>query len=381
VDTLRPVMKRGRNYWDKTHMPVVEFRERVAKIRREMKKEDISVLLLYGQGVDDYGNISYISNHVMDMASGAMVMVPQKGEVALIIEGAARELQAVKNTTWLTELVPCADVSKGGVQYLREKGLPTSTMAFVGLRESMPHEQWQFIQESTNQCKTIDGGHIIRKLRMVKSPREYAQIRQASRIVSKVFKAIASTDYPDMSERTIEAVAERRAFLEGVEDFRMLLARGDVDRQAFRPAESRLVSPGGNLIVYLAVEYERYWSEGIRTFIAQSPRLVETESPNSHVLFTQIVSKIRVGKPVAWLYCEAASALRRSKIGFITEYGLGEGIGLSRKEPPAIAESEATKLKAGMCFALRLATRDSAGTVVVGHTVGLSKSGPEVLTG
>jgi Xaa-Pro aminopeptidase len=65
----------------------------------------------------------------------------------------------------------------------------------------------------------------------------------------------------------------------------------------------------------------------------------------------------------------------------LTEYGLGHGIGLSLEEPPLLTGDDVTVLRGGMCLTLRLAAKDrELGAVMIGETVHISNSGPEILT-
>ena len=48
METLQPILKRGRDVWDQINMPKGEFLQRVEKIREKMAGAGIDVLLLYG---------------------------------------------------------------------------------------------------------------------------------------------------------------------------------------------------------------------------------------------------------------------------------------------------------------------------------------------
>jgi Xaa-Pro aminopeptidase len=65
----------------------------------------------------------------------------------------------------------------------------------------------------------------------------------------------------------------------------------------------------------------------------------------------------------------------------LSDYGLGNGIGLSLNESPVISEKGGKGLKEGMCLALRLAARDEIyGRVMFGNTLLVGKDGAEVVT-
>ena len=106
---------------------------------------------------------------------------------------------------------------------------------------------------------------------------EILQIRRSSRIVARTFDFITNTSFVDLSENVLEAAARREARLEGAEDFRMMIAKPLEERWAFRPPEERPIRSGDRMIIYLAVEFERYWAEAVRTFTVKDSSFVETQ--------------------------------------------------------------------------------------------------------
>ena len=198
METLQPILKRGRDVWDQINMPKGEFHRRVEKIREEMMKEGMDVLLLYGAGVHNYGNECYVSNHATKLTAGALVVVPRKGELTLFFEGSSRELKIGQRLTWVDDIrsslagVFSSTGSLAGdcVKYLQENHLIPSKVGLVGPRELMSYRELQRLIEGAKGCEVVDADHIIRNMRMTKSPRECDQIRRASRIVNNAFGMI-----------------------------------------------------------------------------------------------------------------------------------------------------------------------------------------------
>jgi Xaa-Pro dipeptidase len=381
METMQPTLKRGRDVWDRINMPKTEFLERVEKIREQIQRKGIDLLLLYGNSLNEYGNPCYISNYFMKMAQGAVVAITCKGEVSLICEGFSRDLPTVKSTTWVDDVRSCEDVSQRSVAFLKEKNLIPSTIGFVGLEEFMPYHQFQFLLKSIEPCEIIRADDMIKEMRMIKSQREVDQIRRSSRIVTRIFDRIAHTPFPDVNEKNLEAVMGREAYLEGVEDVRMLIARPQEGNWALRPFEDVSLSADNGVIIYLAIEFERYWSEGIRTFLFKNGSFAEPNLKVVKLLYNRIMDGMRLGKRVFDFYKETIDKIKESQVDIIHEYGLGQGIGLSLQEFPLLSEEDAGFLKEGMCFTLRLAIKDKeTGAMMIGDTIYLSKNGPEVLT-
>jgi len=381
METMQPLLKSGRTAWDRINMPVEEFHERVKKIRKEMKKEKIDLLLLYGNGFNEYGNYCYLSNHMIRLPQGGMVVVPTKGEVTMMFEGAARGLPSVRKMTWIDDVRPSGDVAAEFVKYLTEKKICPSVIGFAGLRRLMPYHQYQFLLDSLPGCKVIDSDHLLNEFRMVKSRTEVLQIRRTARIVAGVFDFVANTPFTEPTENVLEAAARREARLEGAEDFRMMILKPSEKNGAFRPTEERTIKSGDWMIIYVAVEFERYWAEAVRTFAVKESAFAEIQHETVKTLYENILQGMKIRKRMSQFYKETRAKIAKAKFEEISDYGMGQGIGLSVKELPLIAKEDRTILADGMCLSLRLGIRGKElGTIMIGDTIYLSKAGPEVVT-
>jgi Xaa-Pro aminopeptidase len=382
METMQPSLKRGRDNWDQINMPQTEYHERIVEIRKTMKKEGLDVLLVYGRGVNEYGSPCYFSNYMTGTQRAALVAIPKEDEATLIFEGFDRGLPTAKSKTWIKDVRVCNDMGKDCVKYLTEKKLLASTIGFAGLKRLMPYNQMQFLQESTKQGKTIDCDQMIENMRMVKSQCECDQIRRSARIVTRVFESISGGKLPNMSEKMLVSTMDRAAFIDGAEDFRILVAKPKEGKWSFRSPEDGKISAGDTIIIYVALEFERYWSEGIRTFVVSGDSsLVLAKSENIMSLYKQILSSIKPGKSSSQLYKEIVGEMRNNHVDYMPEYGFGQGIGLALHELPMITEEERNQLKAGMCLTLHLAIKDKEmGAFMVGDTVAITKDGAQVLT-
>jgi Xaa-Pro dipeptidase len=381
MQTMQPTLKRGRDVWDRINMPKAEFLERVRKIKKDMQQKGMDVLLLYGNSLNEYGDPCYVSNYVMKMPQGAMVVITRSGEVTLICEGFSRDLPEVKNATWVENVISCENVSQRSVAFLKEKSLIPSTLGLVGLERFMPYDQFQFFSKSIGPCKMMHADDMIREMRMIKSEREVDQIRRASRIVSRIFDKVSHTLFSNIDEKGLEAVMGREAYLDGAEDVRMLIAKPQEKNWALRPLGDIPFSVNDTVILYLAVEFERYWAEGIRTGVFGRDSFTEPPADHFNTLYNQIIQNVKIGKRISQFYKETLTEIKATHQDAIHEYGLGQGIGLSLHEFPLLTEGETNPLREGMCLTLRLAIKNGRkGPMMIGNTIYLSKAGPEVLT-
>ena len=298
-----------------------------------------------------------------------------------MFEGASRGASSVKKITWIGDVRASGNISKECVAYLKEKRLTSCVIGGAGLKRLMPSYQYRLLMDSLPGRKIVDSDRLLSELRMVKSSAEILQIRRAGRIVSRVFDFIAGTPFAEPAENVLEAAARREARLEGAEDFRMMILKPSDENGAFRPPEERPIRPGDKIIIYLAVAFERYWAEAVRTITFTDASFRETLPDPVKTLYETIRQGMTIGKKVSQIYRDAMVKIAKTKFEEISDYGMGQGIGLSLKELPLIAKEDRTLLADGMCLSLRLGIRDKeTGAVMTGETICLSKAGPVVLT-
>lgn len=381
METMQPTLKNGRYAWDRINMPEAEFQERARKITKAMKKEEIDVLLLYGNTFNEYGNPCYLTNFVMRLQRGVLAAITRKGAVTLIFDGAPRGLPTVRKMTWAKEHRACENVSQECVNYLKEKKLIPSRVGVAGIKQFMPIRQLRFLTEALAGSTVIDADHLINEMRMVKSQKECDQIQRASRILTHAFGYLSETPFHPMSERVVEARICRETRFEGAEDFRMMIGRPMEGRWTFRPAEEASISSGETVIVYLAVAFERYWAEAARTFVVKGSTLEQVKSDSLDSLYERRVKGMIPGKSASQFYRETMAEMEKGGLEYIPDYGIGQGIGLGIKERPLFTGEDDTPLKEGSCFSLRLLVKDKAlGAVMISNTLRLTKKGAEVLT-
>ena len=381
METLQPTLKRGRDVWDRINMPEMEFHRRVENIRKEMKKERFDCLLLYGKGANEYGNPCYISNFAIKMPRGALAAIPLKGDISLIVDGFSRDQPAVRSVTWIDNIRSCRDVAQECLDLLKEQRLIPSTLGFAGLKELMPYPQFQSIIKALGQCKIVDAQPMINKMRMAKSFREQDQIRRSSRVIQRAYDRVCSSPLSEMNERVLEATLDYMARMEGAEDIRILVARPIESGWTMRPAENRGISEGENIITYVAVAFERYWSEAIRTFAAGPSHFKENTSEDAAALYEKILRMIEPGVAVTQVYNEALAEMQKSPMEHLPQYGLGQGIGLSPRELPRLTPHSLDHFTENMSFTLRLALKDKkSGSLMTGETILLSEGHRECLT-
>jgi Xaa-Pro aminopeptidase len=138
--------------------------------------------------------------------------------------------------------------------------------------------------------------------------------------------------------------------------------------------DDRVLAVGDTVMIYAAIEAQRYWAETARTFVLGS-------APDAlralHGRATEAVDAMRVaaraGVPVAKLAGAAGAILPSSP------YGFGNAIGLDANEPPAIAGDSDSALVDGATLALRAIVHEGGMGAAVAQTIVLRDGKAEAL--
>jgi Xaa-Pro aminopeptidase len=245
----------------------------------------------------------------------------------------------------------------------------------------MPFKEYQHLEKGLAQGEVIEADDILSSLRSMKSPKEIDQIRRAARIVNLGFDLLGRTPFSNPGELALEAQIDRDMRLEGVEDVRTLFATPDQPKWALRPAADLTLSEGDRIIIYLALSYERYWADGLRTLTFTNGHFVDATPDGFRDLCQKSLTGIKPQMTATQVTQKIASDVRAGGFAPIADYGIGQGVGLALHESPYFDDQDQTVLQAGMCFALRLALNDpQAGAIMGGDTYLLNENGPEKLT-
>ena len=380
MQTMQPTLRNGRSIWSPINMPFEEFQSRIDILRGKMADHRINVLLAYGYAFNHYGNSCYLSNYVIRLPRGSLVALTP-GDVTLFFEGASRGLPSAKKLTWIEDIRPCPDISKECVKYLQEKSLTGSRIGLAGLDQWMPYDQRQFFSNALKECTLVDVQPLLGDMRIIKSEKELDQIRRASRIVKEIFEKLDSATRPSHLERVLAATIIKEARLEGAEDVRVLFGRPQQKNWALRPAGEESLPAGESLIIYLALVYERYWSEAVRTFRVEDHALKIPDFEGWQAFYNELTDCLQPGKDIAVCRRDMLAGIEQHDADFISDYGLGQGIGLSPEEGPWLDETASGSLEGGMCLTLHPCMREpNLGAVMIGNTLAVSQSGIEALT-
>src|ERR1041384_8487705 len=123
------VLKRGCSTWDRELMPQQEFESRVDALRREMARQNLDALVIYGDNYS-FADLCYLTNY-FPKVRGGIAVVPRDGAISLLLNIGSRDGPFATTLTWAGDVRASNNVGADGAKLLTEKGLEK---AKVGLR-------------------------------------------------------------------------------------------------------------------------------------------------------------------------------------------------------------------------------------------------------
>lgn len=364
MQTLQPTLRLGRDVWDRTAMPVDEYRDRASRLRAAMGARGLDALLLYGSGLNGCGHPTYLSNYIVKLPFSALVVLPREGAPALIFEGATRGRSAAQATTWIEDVRPCWNIAATCLEVLAERGLTAATIGLAGMPRLVPHAEWAALVSGLRQATLVDAEDLPDQQRAVKSSREVAQVRRATAIVSRALELL-----PVSTESRLAAHVMREARMQGAEDIRMMIGRPLDDSWTFQPPEDIAVREDEILSVTLCASWERYWSEATRTFAARGERFEPVWNDEADARFRAIVAGARAGMAVADFVASARAAMTPAESRALESIGVGHGIGVTPEEAPILSADSRVAIASGMCLVVRAALSTGRGLALRSDTI------------
>ncbi|CAH1676879.1 Xaa-Pro dipeptidase [Hyphomicrobiales bacterium] len=203
--------------------PTAEYEARIAKVRGEMRARGADVLL-----VDCVEHMAYLFGYVPPAAIYQPALLPLDGDPVVIV----RTLDAPTFTeqSWVKDYVSFGD-DEDPVAILtavvQKRGWAGRSIAVEFDSHFLPVGRFRAIESALPNARFIDFSKVIWEIRLIKSEREIAYLREASRIADAALIASINAAAPGVSERECAAVLYATALREGADNGRSaLLAAG-----------------------------------------------------------------------------------------------------------------------------------------------------------
>jgi Xaa-Pro aminopeptidase len=364
-------------------MPQEEYQGRLESLRQQMAQQGLDALMIYGDNYS-YADLCYLTNYFPKVRGGIGV-IPLSGPVSLLLNIGSRDVPFAKSLTWVEDVRASGQLGRDGAEVLKEKGLAQAKVGLVDSGKGFPLPQLEELKESLPQVRWQPGHSMLQQMRLQKSAKELAALRQAGLVLNEICNAVGEFVKSGRKEYEIVADIDRLARDKGVEDIRILAGAKRLQPSSFRMT----VAVGDHWALYLAIQHERYWAEVGRTYVLSGESQIHSAYRKAQEIVSRMAMQLKRGNAV-----EAIDETARRQLGEFyasaASYGLANGIGLNQWEAPFLSEAEArqvgsssagaTPLNENMTLALRVAFETEGKLILFGDSYEVTSDGPKSLT-
>lgn len=250
---------------------------------------------------------------------------------------------------------------------------------------------WRLQKTLDGFCALDNDDHLIRKLRLIKSPAEIAYMRKAGELLDRSLDAVIAAARPGVMDATLTA-AYLKTVLEGGGDMppnAPLFNSGPRAVYGRGVSQPRILEPVDQILVEYPVAYRRYnvKTEWMILFGRVDPRQRHMYDASRETL-ARMTEIARPGTTLGEIFDVHADGLDRA--GFRAHrYGAtGYSVGCtfaptSMDVPPMIYAGNPTRCAPGMTlfYHVMIGDSDTGFAMGVGHTLLVTEGAPEILTG
>ncbi len=354
-------------------VPRQEIHQRIGKFQSQLAAHQLD-----GAFILQNADLFYFSGTIQS----AILFVPANGDPILMV---LKNLKRAELESSLKNIIPIQNKNKVP-QILNDFGF--SGLERAGLEmDVLPAGLYLWFEQSVPQCHWTDVSNIIRRLRMVKSDYEIAQIEKATAVLHKGLTELKSVIREGMTELEIDGHLAMIARREGhMGTLRMRAWNQEMTYAHVLAGDSGatvslLNSPHGGtgntpamaqgagfrrigrnepIGIDYGVAINGYVGDQFRTYVIGTlPVSLQKAHACSQDILSLLVEKARPGISCAELYAAAAQRAEREGLAdFFMGHGegqvkfIGHGIGLEIDEYPIISPRFDGGLENGMVVAL-----------------------------
>jgi Xaa-Pro dipeptidase len=188
------------------HFGREEFAARVAAARRALKEERLDALLVFAQESHYYLTGFDTSGFVFFQCA---VLTADETPITLLTR--RPDLEQARRTSTIADVrlwydAEGADPSRELLAILEEKRLKGARVGIELRTFGLTADKYALVRRRLESwCELVDGSHVVRGLRLVKSPAEIAYVRRSAELADQSLEAMLAATKPGAFEGDIAA--------------------------------------------------------------------------------------------------------------------------------------------------------------------------------
>jgi Xaa-Pro aminopeptidase len=317
--------------------------DRLQRAQEEMDRQGID-LLVVGPSADMLYLIGY-EGHLSERMS--VLVLPRDGAPHFV--GPAFEAPLLHAQRDLLEIVTWEETEDPAEKVVAVAGPAANGVIAVG------DELWSVftlrMQRAMPQSRWVEGGQLLRPLRMLKDDREIALLAEAARLTDETWEEFIVTTVAGLTEQQARERLMAAISARGLTPTFCIVASGPNAASPHHAVSDRVIGPGDAVVCD--------WGGTLHGYHSDVTRTAHVGEPSAE--FARAYETVRAANQAALDAVRpgvACQEVDRAARGVITAAGFGEafihrtghGLGLSVHEEPYLVEGNTLPLAAGMVF-------------------------------
>jgi Xaa-Pro dipeptidase len=373
------------------HFDRAEFESRIVAARKALAANGLDVLLLFAQESLYYLTGFDTSGFVFFQCA---VLTRDEGPITLLTR--RPDLEQARRTSILSDIrlwydAEGSDPSRELAEILAEKGLKSARVGIELRTFGLTADKHELVRlRLADWCELVDASHVVRTLRLVKSPAEIAYVRRAAELADQSLEAMLATARPGAFEGDIAAAGSVPILAGGGDPPPSGPVLGSGDRALLiRSATGfRHLDPVDQLTLEFAGSYRHYCACLMRTVaIGKGNQDQRAMFDVTREALAAMTAAARPGRPLGEIDDAHRQVYDAAGYGHARMSACGYSLGALYRPtwmdvPPMLYSGNAMPAAPGMVLFLHAILIDAAKNLAMslGHTIVLTPTGAEVLS-
>jgi Xaa-Pro dipeptidase len=373
------------------HFERAEFESRIAAAREALAADGLDVLLLFAQeslyyitGFDTSGFV-FFQCAVLTRGEGPITLLTRRPD----LEQARRTSIIEDVRLWYDK--EGSDPSRELAEILAERGLKGARVGIEMRTFGLTADKYELVRKRlADWCELVDASHIVRTLRLVKSPAEIAHVRRAAELADQSLEAMLATARPGAFEGDIAAAGAVPILAGGGDPPPSGPVLGSGDRALLiRSATGfRHLDPVDQLTLEFAGSYRHYCACLMRTVAIGKGNPAQSKMFDvTREALAAMTQATRPGRPLGEIDDAHRQVYDAAGYGHARMSACGYSLGALYRPtwmdvPPMLYSGNTMLAAPGMVLFLHAILIDAAKNLAMslGHTIVLTSTGAEVLS-
>lgn len=351
-----------RKDWLEIPFPVGEYESRITRVRAEMARRDLDVVVVHGVKGADRGGIRYLSNFEDYYTGDSFVVIPAVGEPTFITDAVmhGEPMHSGIQAVWMRDVraaphprtvdYETTTVIDHLCDTISEAGAERGRVGVAGMYSGGIHTA---VQQRFDRVQTVPARDILDRIMARKSDAEVALMRRVASMSDAAMTAAMKVANPGVSEREMAAEANYAMYLCGAETAAFPLSACGGPRAGFKHAvpTDRRLEAGDIAFTDLGGQLEGYCSDTARgRVVGDSPTDEQRSFLEAQIaIVDETIAMVKPGVQIGDLAARAEDMAREFGLQD-TFYFRGHGIGTHTHIYPSFVPGSEVQLEKNMTF-------------------------------